>query len=111
MAPEGCPNTNGPFGANLQLPCIGLSDTRAYGVCVYQQADCDEIWRMFGADGVGFYLDACAAQYGAPCVCMQLAAGLDGPLSYFVKADACVRYRAEYPDSVECLDATRTPLP
>lgn len=111
MAPDGCPNTYGPFGTNLALSCIGLADTRAYGVCVFSQVDCDQIWTMFGADGVNFYLDACAASYGAPCACMQLAAGPEGPLSYFVKADACVGYRAAYPASVECLDVTRTPLP
>jgi len=111
MAPEDCPETFGPFGSNVDLSCIGLSDARAYGVCVFNEIDCDEIWERFGVSGVRNWQDACAAEYGTPCACMQLAAGPDGPLSYIVKAEACTRYRAAYPDSVECLDATRSPLP
>ncbi len=112
MAPERCPDTRSPFGgSSLQLPCIGVSDARAFGVCVFNGADCDHIWRMFGAVGVAVYLDTCTAEYGAPCACMQLTAGPEAPLSYFVNADTCVRYRAEYPGSVECLDAARAPLP
>ncbi len=112
MAPERCPDTRSPFGgSSLQLPCIGVSDARAFGGCVFNGADCDHIWRMFGADGVAMYLDTCTAEYGAPCACMQLTAGPEAPLSYFVNADTCVRYRAEYPGSVECLDAARAPLP
>ena len=107
----GCPDTSGMFGTNVSPSCIGLSDERAHGVCVYNEYDCEEIWTNFGADGLAVILDACRSNYGAPCVCMQLAAGPEGPLSYFANGEACVRYRAQYPGSVECLDATHTPLP
>lgn len=108
---DGCPNTDGPFGTNITPSCIGLSDTRAFGVCVYDEFDCEDTWRRFGPDQYALMADACGANYGAPCACMQVAGGPGGALSYFVKADACVGYRRAFPGSVECLDGTHTPLP
>lgn len=111
IVPDGCPNTDGPFGTNITPSCIGLSDTRGYGVCVYDEIDCDDTWSRFGPDQYLFMLDACSTNYGAPCACMQVAGGPDGPQSHFVKADACLGYRSGFPSSVECLDATHAPLP
>jgi len=112
MAPEGCPNTDSIItpGTNTANPCIGLSDSRAFGVCTYWNLECATVGTRFGLEQLAFVHDVCRENYGAPCACMQIEAGPDGPMSYFVKADACLRYRAAYPDSVECLDVTEMPI-
>ncbi len=83
--------------------CVGLSDTRAFGVCEYEGLPC---WQ----DPPGIITNdmmRCATAYGAPCACMVLhpqPADAPFPRGNIVLATTCLTYQTVYPDGVECRD-------
>ncbi len=81
--------------------CVGLSDTRAFGVCVWRGFPCSEA-HMPQLQG---FLQQCSDDYRAPCACMVLdpqPAEAPFPRGSIVLATTCLTYQTVYPHGVEC---------
>jgi hypothetical protein len=90
-------------------PCVGFSDTRAFGICSFGPTRCN-------ASNVRELIAQCQEQrppfmcrwYANPCACMVLdpQAVLPewGPTGFIAPASACLEYQRYYPDQVECRD-------
>ena len=80
--------------------CVGISETRAFGVCVPSPRP-----RCGVSDSSG--LEDCEYWAGAPCVCMVLS-----PIvlpewadsGWGVRAESCLAYQVQYPGEVRCYD-------
>lgn len=84
--------------------CIGLSDTRGFGVCVASTFPCYEDMPSFLRNRI----EECSRDHGVPCACMVLTpqpADAPFPRGNVVVADACLGYEGIYPDGVQCRDA------
>lgn len=86
-------------------PCVGFSDTRAFGICAFTERRCAE-------SNAADLLPECGTQlltwFPEPCACMvvepQATLPEVGRTGFPVPSEACQRYRSFYPDQVECLD-------
>ncbi len=84
--------------------CLGLGDSRGFGVCARSGVPCFEDMSPF----FRHYLEECARDYDAPCACMVLhpqPPEAPFPRGNIVLADACLAYERAYPEGVECRDA------
>lgn len=95
--------------------CVGVSETRGFGVCVPQgHVRCDPAseWQTTEALGACFReLWGLSGDTDQECVCMALSPTLLPEYAdngWAVSQQTCVAYRARYPDEVRCLDATWT---
>jgi len=98
-----CSGTCGEVACPVPL-CFGLSDTRAFGVCMWTGWPC---WETAGSY-LAARMDACRRELGEPCACLLLfpqPAEAPFPRGYFTLASACLAYDDVYPDGVECRDA------
>ncbi|MBN4049493.1 hypothetical protein JYT86_00380 [bacterium AH-315-N03] len=75
--------------------CYGLSDARAYGVCVF------DTFKLRVRTGTTAPLEGCESFYGVSCAVMVVPGAEHGVA---VVRDACFRYRSEY-SGVACFDA------
>lgn len=87
----------------LPPDCVGLSDTRGYGVCRLSLPSC-------ARDNT---LEGCLDYYGDACVCMLLSPSPSADMGrgFTVFASGCRQYRAQFPDSVQCMDENWQVLP
>lgn len=96
-----CSGTCGSVDCPTPL-CFGLSDTRAFGVCMWAG------WRCYESAGpfLEGRLSACQRENdGEPCACLvpfPQPADAPFPTGYFTLASACLAYKDAYPDGVEC---------
>ncbi len=89
--------------------CIGLSDTRGFGVCTYglpcydsMPVELRSFWDMCNRDSER-----------RPCACLILRPQPDEapfPRGVLMYAPSCQAYRAAYPTGVECRDIDWNPL-
>lgn len=85
--------------------CVGISETRGFGVCTlaaYHRCSPNAI------DGGASQLDYCERAAGGPdCVCMVLSP-VELPdysdRGWGVARQSCVAYRSRFPDNVRCYD-------
>lgn len=87
------------LGEVVPTACVGVSDTRPFGVCPLETvATCGE-----GFNDWAF----CEMTYGEPCACMVLgprADDVEDVFGFVVMRRACVAYRDEVGASVDCRD-------
>lgn len=93
--------------------CVGVSETRGFGVCVPQGAvRCEPASIEATSAALGACFNELWALSGDPeqeCVCMALSPTLLPEYAdngWAVARQSCVAYRARYPGEVRCLDAT-----
>ncbi len=87
--------------------CIGVSDTRGFGVCELASSRCTEA-------GVRSTLDLCAHQTGRECACLTpspLATSTTTPFGFPVFRSVCLAYRDHFPANADCMDGTWTSIP
>lgn len=88
-----------------KTPCVGFSDTRAFGICAFTSRRC-------AASNVEAMVEECESAshswFVGHCACMVLEPHPQlpqvGPTGFVVPAEACTRYRSFYPEGVECRD-------
>jgi hypothetical protein len=107
-----CPETPGGTGvfgpSGGSRSCLGVSDQRGYGLCVWSDWRCTSEWQRARPDLIEDWFDQCSDAYrGQPCACMVLEpASADGvERGSFVLASACTAYAAAHPGTVRCRDA------
>lgn len=99
-----CPVTTEPAvippGATRELEraCVGLSDTRGFGVCAYAGYQCNQ-------RHIDMWLGLCRGFYDEDCACMVTrprSPWVEEDFGFLVLGSACRAYRDVYPDSIEC---------
>ncbi|MBX3273919.1 MAG: hypothetical protein KF729_26885 [Sandaracinaceae bacterium] len=99
-----CPGTY--HGPSFSPSCVGISESRGFGVCAPSRLRCSPVDPSLGLDPIQG-LDECQAAGGVDCVCMLLS-----PVALPEYADhgwgvarrSCVAYRDRFPTEVRCLD-------
>ena len=97
---------DGAFQEPERGPCVGVSEDRAYGVCAFHAAQCQEGNEDLNRVVVG----NCTAELGRPCTCIVLSSSrTDVPeVGHPVELEACRAYAGVFP-SVKCVDADWAP--
>jgi hypothetical protein len=102
-----CGGTCGDASAqcpDIYYPCVGVSDSRAFGVCALFGHRCSEAT-------VDSDIDQCERwpllwYYQRPCACMVLQPQAPNPTGeptgFLVPVEACTGYRSFFPDQVQC---------
>ncbi|MCB9601045.1 MAG: hypothetical protein H6720_11935 [Sandaracinus sp.] len=116
----GSPFCGGPCGSDELCPvreilgvpahdqCLGVSETRSFGMCLV--AGADFTCRRGDLEATEYALTLCAAITGGldPCACLVLASEEETALA--VPSAACRAYAAEQDGQARCLNATWEPL-
>jgi hypothetical protein len=89
---------------HIDYPCVGVSDSRAFGVCALPWGRCSEA--TIDSDIEGCETWPCQWYTQRPCACMvlqpQAPNPTGAPTGFFVPLEACTGYRSFYPDQVQC---------
>ncbi|RLB46657.1 MAG: hypothetical protein DRJ42_27175 [Deltaproteobacteria bacterium] len=89
--------------------CIGLSEERGVGVCVfYADQPCERAWPSV----IEEFIDGCNRDLGTPCACLAKR-NEDGTLwdrAWPIVEQSCRLYASLYPDDFACVGADWVPL-
>lgn len=98
-----------PSGGSQQ--CVGVSDARGFGTCVYSETLCRE--PEAGDEEIfARWLELCGQAYGgAPCGCLVLEPQTSPQWGFFVEAATCAAYARAHPGLATCRDASWSPVP
>lgn len=109
----GCPLVEAPptVAWTWDQSCVGLSDARAFGVCVLSEVACSPEMAASRAAGAPFESPDLA---GSTYACLTFSDDSpDGlwPYGWTTLSASCLAYRARFPDVVDCMDDAWTALP
>ncbi len=112
-----CGNDPCESDGEVGAACLGVSDTRAFGVCGRVNAAPCRRGDDFSRTVLEEYCPSVLTTAGfpaEPCVCLlprPQAATRDGEFGWPVPLSVCETYRASYPGSADCVDADWNPVP
>ncbi|MEM9192132.1 MAG: hypothetical protein AAGF12_23370 [Myxococcota bacterium] len=92
--------------SRLEVSCVGMNEERGFGVCSFEATNAC-------ARGASWSVVEVCPLFGRTCTCM-VQRGPDRVLQdagFAMSLEACLAYRAEFPEGVECVDQDWQPLP
>lgn len=106
--PGGGGSVVNPSGGSTQ--CVGVSDTRGFGMCVWSATYCREPLDPEDPDEVAawqYWQDLCREGYdGEPCACLVLEPQEGRQRGYYTLRTACLAYAAAHPGRASCREAS-----